>query len=110
MVSPLPERIFYEVLTGNAADFAALAGQSITPLYYIQEGDTLYGPVRRDAQEAPKPRAEAAGVLYALTSPDGSTHQILCIPEEAPAVTVDAAPAPKKEDAPLPARKAAGDS
>ncbi len=105
IVSPLPERIFYEVLTGNAADFAALASQSITPLYYIQEGDTLYGPVRRDAQEAPKPAAEAAGVLYALTSPYGSTHQILCIPEEAPAVTVDAAPAPKKEDAPLPLGK-----
>lgn len=102
IVSPLPERIFYEVLAGSAADFAALASRAITPLYYIQEGDTLYGPVRRNAQEAPKPAAEATGVLYTVTCPDETTHQILCIPEEAPDVSAEPAPAPRKEEAPLP--------
>ena len=83
-VKELPEHSFYQIVDGTAAGFADACEQAITPRFYIREGDTLYGPVRKEAPEAPKPAEEAAGTLFELPCPDGTSRLILCM-EDAPA-------------------------
>lgn len=102
-VRELPEHSFYQIVDGTAADFAAACGQAITPRFFIREGDTLYGPVRKEAPEAPKPAEEAAGTLFELLCPDGTARLILCM-EDAPAPALRQ---PLQRVKPVPARPAA---
>lgn len=95
-VQALPEHTFFEVIEGAAADHAALAAKAVTPLFYIREGDTLFGPVQKAAPAQPETAKEAAGVLYPLSCPDGQERVMLCIEEPIPAP----APAPVQEPAP----------
>ena len=106
-VQALPEHTFFEVLEGAAADHSALAAKAVTPLFYIREGDILYGPVKKAEPAQPETAKEAAGVLYPLTCPDGAERVLLCIEQpvlvkaEAPA----AQPAPQKTEEALPIGK-----
>ena len=106
-VHELPENTFYQLMDGNAEDYAALAQSAVTPLFYIRKDDTLYGPVRRDVPALPAPAEEAAGMLYELPCPDGVTRMMLCMDDgtvktdaktEAP--QVEAAPAKEEPAAP----------
>lgn len=78
-VQSLPEHTFFEVIEAKAEDFASAAEKAVTPLFYIREDDTLYGPVRKAEPAKPETAQEAAGVLYPLTCPDGSERVLLCI-------------------------------
>lgn len=82
-VRPLPEHTFYQLTEGKAADFARLAESVVTPCFFIREGDTLYGPVRKASPAAPQPAGEAQGMLYDLPCPDGVTRTILCLEDAA---------------------------
>ncbi|MBE5796346.1 MAG: hypothetical protein E7327_03100 [Clostridiales bacterium] len=128
-VHPLPENTFYQVVDGTAEDYAAACERVVTPHFFIREGDTIYGPVRRDVPEKPSPAQEAAGMLFELDCPDGVSRLILCMedsaapqaapeakadPAEQPAHTPEAPaekpqtaekPAPVAADAPLPIGK-----
>ncbi len=86
-VKPLPEHSFYQIVDGTAVNYAQACEKAITPCFYIREGDTLYGPVRRNATEQPSPASEASGTLFELPCPDGETRMILCM-DDAPAPTV----------------------
>lgn len=103
-VQPLPAHTFFEVLQGKAEEFVTLAQSAVTPLFYIQQEDTLLGPVDRSKPESPSPAAEAAGTLFPLTCPDGTQRTILCIePSPAPQKSKPASSIP--DDAPLPIGK-----
>ncbi|MBQ7846061.1 MAG: hypothetical protein IJ392_07915 [Clostridia bacterium] len=91
-VQSLPEHTFFEVIEAKAEDFASAAEKAVTPLFYIREDDTLYGPVRKAEPTQPETAQEAAGVLYPLTCPDGSERVLLCI-ENKIAATEEAKPA-----------------
>lgn len=78
-VHPLPQHTFFQVIEGHASDYAALAEKAITPLFYIQEGDTLYGPVSKPEPQQPETAQAAEGTLYPLTCPDGVERVLLCI-------------------------------
>lgn len=91
-VQSLPEHTFFEVIEAKAEDFASAAEKALTPLFYIREDDTLYGPVRKAEPAKPETAQEAAGVLYPLTCPDGSERVLLCI-ENKIAATEEAKPA-----------------
>jgi hypothetical protein len=78
-VHELPAHTFYQLFDGEADLYADFAAQSITPMFYIQQDDTLYGPVAKTAPESPNPAQESAGVLFKLPCPDGSERVILCI-------------------------------
>lgn len=81
-VKALPDTLFYEVLDGAPADFSALAQRSITPRFFIREGDTLYGPAAKTAETAPEAAAACEGTLFELSLPDGAQHTMLVIPAE----------------------------
>lgn len=116
-VHPLPENVFYHIVEGTAEEYAAACEKAITPCFYIREGDTLYGPVRREVPGKPEPAQEAAGTLFELPCPDGVTRLILCMNDEpaaeAPAPVaeaVQAQPAPQiapEAQEPAPAVEAA---
>ncbi len=91
-VQSLPEHTFFEVIEAKAEDFASAAEKAVTPLFYIREDDTLYGPVRKAEPAKPETAQEAAGVLYPLTCPDGSERVLLCI-ENKIAATEESKPA-----------------
>lgn len=120
-VKPLPEHTFFEVLSGTAAEAAALAEKAVTPLFYIRVEDTLLGPVQKRNPAPPQPAGEAAVTLVPVESPDGIQRLMLCMPSPeptaapvpapkasvpAPKPTAPTAPAPQAapaaEDAPLP--------
>ncbi len=99
-VHELPENTFYQLIDGNAADYAVLAEQAITPLFFIREGDTLYGPVRKAAPAQPETAPEAACMLFELPCPDSVTRLMLCM-DDGPAKAVAAEePAKTAEDNP----------
>lgn len=83
-VHEMPEHTFYHLLEGKAADYEALAKDAVTPLFFIREDDTLYGPVRKDGTAQPEPAKEAAAVMFEVACPDGVTRSILCMEDEAP--------------------------
>lgn len=93
-VHPLPENTFYQLLDGAASDFAVLAEKAITPLFFIRENETLYGPVRKVEPALPQAAEEAAAMLFDVPCPDGVTRQILCM-NDTPAKEVTAEPAEK---------------
>lgn len=97
-VKALPENSFYQIVQGTAEDFSAAAQKAVTPCFFIRDGDTLYGPVRREAPAKPEPAQEAAGTLFELPCPDGETRLILCM-DDAPAAK-PTAPKPAQEEAP----------
>ncbi len=84
-VKQLPEHSFYELIDGNADNYIDLAQKVITPLFYIRQGDVLYGPVRKNTPEEPQKSSELAGMLFSLSCPDNTKHAILCV-KDAPAV------------------------
>ena len=96
-VHELPEHTFYQLMDGAAADYAALAEQAVTPLFYIREGDTLYGPVRKASPALPETAKEAAGVLFELSCPDHVSRMILCLEDEPAKSAAEPAPAVKTE-------------
>ena len=79
-VRPLPEHTFFHVLEGEAAAFASLAEQSITPVFFIREKGVLYGPVSKSAPEQPAAAEETSDPVYSITCPDGGIRLILCRP------------------------------
>ncbi len=81
-VRALPENTFYQLLDGSASDYAVLAEKAVTPLFYIRDNETLYGPVRKDAPAEPQTAKEAAGMLYELPCPDEITRMMLCMDDE----------------------------
>lgn len=87
-VHELPDNTFYQLLDGKAEDYAVLAEQSITPMYYIRQDDTVYGPVSKNSPQMPAPAEATSGVLFELPCPDGVTRCMLCI-EESDAVRAD---------------------
>ena len=99
-VQALPEHTFFEVIEGAAADYAALCGKAVTPLFYIREGDTLFGPVKKAEPAQPETAKEASGVLYPLACPDGQERVLLCIPQPAAPAPVQE-PAPKEDALPI---------
>ncbi|MBR3763314.1 MAG: hypothetical protein IKK57_02020 [Clostridia bacterium] len=102
-VKELPDNSFYQIVDGTAADVAAACAQAITPRFYLREGDTLYGPVCKDAPGVPQPAEEAAGTLFEIPCPDGATRLILCL-QDAPAPVLRQ---PVQRVNPAPARPAA---
>lgn len=84
-VHEVPEHTYYQLLDGRKDDYVSLAKESITPLFYIREGDTLYGPVHKSGTEQPQPAQEAAAVMFDVKCPDGVMRSILCMEDEAPA-------------------------
>ncbi len=95
-VRPLDGAPYFEVLQGTAGEAARLAADAITPRFYILEGDTLYGPVDRQAPETPGVSEAMEASLLTLPLPDGKTHTLLCPQQAAPE------PAPEPEKAPAP--------
>ena len=93
-VHELPPHSFYQIVEGTADGFAEACAQSVTPRFFIREGDTLYGPVDRQSPARPDPAQEAAGTLFELPCPDGQSRMILCM-EDAPAPQVTPTPAAK---------------
>lgn len=81
-VHELPENTFYQLMDGQVDDYAALADKAITPLFFIRQDDTLYGPVNRKVPQQPTPAQEAAGVLFELPCPDGVNRFMLCMDDE----------------------------
>lgn len=101
-VQALPEHTFFQVLEGSAGNYAAMAASAITPLFYIRENDTLYGPVSKQHPAQPETAQAASGVLYPLACPDGADRVMLCIaqtPDPKPAP--DPKPVNKPEAAPV---------
>lgn len=102
-VHALPENSFYQIVDGKAADYADAAARAITPLFYIREDDTLYGPLNAKAPVQPDTAQEAAGILCELPCPDGVTRLMLCMdnaPAPEPVVRPEvrpAAPAPVQQ-------------
>lgn len=96
-VHALPENTFYEIVEGTAEDYAAACAKAVTPCFFIREGDTLYGPVRREVPEKPQPAQEAAGTLFELPCPDGVNRLILCMED----ASASAAAAEKPAEQPI---------
>lgn len=84
-VQPLPEHTFFQVIESTPDDFAKAAKTAVTPLFYIRENDTLFGPVRKAAPEKPDTAKEAQGTLFPVACPDGQERVLLCIEEPMPA-------------------------
>lgn len=107
-VYALPENTFYEIVEGTAEGFAEAAAKAVTPLFYIRQEDTLYGPVRREVPAKPEPAAEASGTLFEVPCPDGVTRAILCMEDEpakdAPARPAEAVEAEKPAEPETPAQ------
>lgn len=106
-VHALPENTFYQLLDGASENFAALAQSAITPLFYIRQEDTLYGPVSKLSPTAPEPAQEAAGRLFEISCPDNVTRTILYF-DDAPAkeIAADTAEAPVGKSEAKPAAQA----
>lgn len=95
-VQPLPDHSFFQVLEGASDKAAELASQSVTPLFYLKDGDTLYGPLDRSQVGEVTPAQPGEGMLYALDCPDGVARTLLCFPQ-APRAAVQAAPAQEEK-------------
>ncbi len=108
-VHELPEHTFYQIVDEKAENYAAACEKAVTPLFYIRQEDTLYGPLRKDAPAKPAPAAEAAGMLFEVPCPDGVTRAILCM-EDAPAAEAKATEKTVAPAAKEPAAKKAEDS
>lgn len=78
-VHELPENTFYQMIDGTAENFAALAENAVTPLFYIRQEDTVYGPVRKAAPTIPAPAEEITGMLFEIPCPDGVSRVMLCV-------------------------------
>lgn len=107
-VHELPEHTFYQLMDGQAENYQALAKDAVTPLFYIRQEDTLYGPVRKEAPALPETAQEATGMLFDISCPDGVTRSILCMEDAKPA----AKPVPEKpaESKPEPTAEAQSNS
>ena len=77
-VHTLPDHTFFQVLDGALSDFATLAEQSITPLFFIRSEGVLHGPVRKNSPEQPTADDGSAEPIYSIACPDGQTRSILC--------------------------------
>lgn len=77
-VRELAEHAFYQVLTGQSADIAALADASVTPYWMLQDGDRLIGPISRQDPVLPEETNPMEVSSYTLTCPDGIERVFLC--------------------------------
>lgn len=78
-VQPLPNHSFFHVLDGTAEQASELAKQAITPLFYLRDGDTLYGPVNRDQVKEVTPAAPARARCIPWSVPMGlPAHFSVC--------------------------------
>ena len=100
-VHELPEDTFYEVMSGKPGDYQTIAENAVTPLFMIRDGDTLYGPVRKQSPEEPSTAPEMEATLFDLPCPDGKVRAILCRSGEHVSAPMKAKPAAQ------PARKPA---
>lgn len=96
-VQPLPDHSFFHVLEGTADQAPELAKQSVTPMFYVKDGDTMYGPLNRGQVGDVNPAAPAEGTLYALDCPDGVTRTLFCLPQAPQAEEVPVQPAAEEE-------------
>ena len=87
-VHELPEHTFFQLFEGDVSAYAEFAAKSVTPLFYIKQADTLYGPVSKTATETPVPAEEAAGILFEISCPDNISRVMLCM--ETPAENASA--------------------
>ncbi len=78
-VQALPDHTFFQVLKGQVADYAALRQSAITPVCYIQDDETLYGPVTAETSDIPD-AAEIDGKTYDVSCPDCISRTFLCLP------------------------------
>ena len=92
-VHALPENTFYQLLDGQAEDYAALACRAVTPRFYIRQEDTLFGPVSKESPAMPETAQEAAGVLIDIPCPDGVNRLIFCMDDGFVQAVTDDAPA-----------------
>lgn len=92
-VKPVPEHTFYELLEGAPEDAAALAASAVTPLFMIRAGDTLFGPVKKQAPAVPSAAPAMEAVVYDVPCPDGKIRTILCHEEKAEEAPAEALPA-----------------
>ncbi len=83
-VHELPEHTFYQLMDGEAEQYQELAEEAITPLFFIQQGETLYGPIRKETPVQPEPAKETACTLFELPCPDGAVRRILCMEDAKP--------------------------
>lgn len=90
-VQALPSHSFFQVLEGTAEKAQELAAQAVTPLFYLKEGDTLYGPLEKANVGEVSPAAPAEGTLFTLDCPDGVTRTLLCLPQPAAIATQEQA-------------------
>ena len=95
-VRTLPEHTFYQVIDGAVSDFASLAEQAITPLFFIRSEGALHGPVHKNHPEQPTADDGSAEPIYSIACPDGQTRSILC--RETP---VEPLAQPKDEPLPI---------
>lgn len=100
-VKSLSDKVFYEVLSGSAADFEALAAKAVTPRFFIQSDDTLFGPVDRANPVQPETASEAEAVLYTVKDFSETEHTILCLPGELVRPQIVAKPAPRPVPQPV---------
>ena len=68
---------FAEVMEGRPDQAEALAARSITPLFYLRDGETWYGPVNRAEPAEPQPAATPETGVYRIATPDGTEYTIL---------------------------------
>ena len=78
VIRDLEQAPFFEVIAGKPEEAESLASGAITPRFYIQDGDTLCGPVSRTAPEVPGPAEPMEAQITTLLFPDGLSHTILC--------------------------------
>ena len=103
-VHELPEHTFYQLVEGQSANYQELAKDIITPLFYIRQNDTLYGPIHKDTPTQPETAKEAAGTLFELHCPDQITRLILCMDDAKPvnkpipAQAVESKPIPENQN------------
>lgn len=88
-VHELPSHTFFQLFEGTAAAYAEYAPKSVTPLFYIKQDDTLYGPVSKTATEVPCPAEEASGMLFEIPCPDQVTRVMVCMESPAEASVAD---------------------
>ncbi len=77
-VAAAGDRPFIEVLEGRPEQAPALARGSITPLFFVRDDSTWYGPVRRNDPVIPDPAEPMEGDLFRFTDPRGAAHAVLC--------------------------------
>ena len=109
-VHSVPDIIFHELLEGKPENAADLAAAAVTPTFYIQDEETVYGPVSRTEPTQPEVAAPMEALFCAMDCPDGKSHSFLCVraeydarPRQEPVLRMIRKPAPVAAPAVQPA-------